>query len=116
MVNHSFRDGRLPASWDDVKQALEDVAADVRPDLVPPTEGSTGSDVAATEGEQPPELAVMASGCLGLISLPRASPGRLSLERIERLHPTLIEELRAHEGIGFLLVDSEADGALAIGS
>jgi hypothetical protein len=55
----------------------------------------------------------MASGCLGLISFPR-EPGRLTFERIEKLHPTLIEELRNHEGIGFLLVDSEHDGALAI--
>jgi uncharacterized membrane protein YvlD (DUF360 family) len=65
--------------------------------------------------EQPPEVAVMASGCLGLISFPR-EPGRMTLERIEALHPTLIEELRSHEGIGFLLVDSEADGALAVGA
>jgi len=65
--------------------------------------------------EQPPEVAVMASGCLGLISFPR-EPGRLTLERIEALHPTLIEELRGHEGIGFILVDSERDGALAIGA
>jgi hypothetical protein len=57
----------------------------------------------------------MASGCLGLISFPR-QPGRLQLETIEALYPTLIEELRAHEGIGFLLVDSAADGALAIGA
>ena len=57
----------------------------------------------------------MASGCLGLISFPR-EPGRLTLEQIETLHPTLIEELRGHEGIGFLLVDSERDGALAIGA
>ncbi|MFN8112320.1 MAG: phage holin family protein [Solirubrobacterales bacterium] len=66
-------------------------------------------------GDEPPELAVMASGCLGLISFPR-QPGRLTLETIEALYPTLIEELRGHEGIGFLLVDSAADGALAIGA
>jgi uncharacterized membrane protein YvlD (DUF360 family) len=64
--------------------------------------------------EQPPEVAVMASGCLGLISFPR-EPGRLTLERLEALHPTLIEDLRAHEGVGFLLVDSEQHGAVAIG-
>jgi uncharacterized membrane protein YvlD (DUF360 family) len=70
-------------------------------------------DSGVSDGEQPPELAVMASGCLGLISFPR-EPGRLTFVRIEKLHPTLIEELRNHEGIGFLLVDSEHDGALAI--
>ncbi len=76
-----------------------------------------GEDEATTggEGDGPPELAVMASGCLGLISFPRQR-GRLTLERIEALHPALIEELRNHEGIGFLLVDSESDGALAIGA
>ena len=57
----------------------------------------------------------MASGCLGLISFPR-EPGRLTLEQIEALYPRLIKELRDHEGVGFLLVDSERDGALAIGA
>ena len=27
VINHSYLDGRLPASWDDVKSALEDLAA-----------------------------------------------------------------------------------------
>jgi len=62
-----------------------------------------------------PELSVMASGCLGLISFPR-EPGRLSLERIEALYPQLIPALRDHPGIGFILVRSEREGALAIGA
>lgn len=62
-----------------------------------------------------PELSVMASGCLGLISFPR-EPGRVSLERIEQLYPRLIPTLRDHPGVGFVLVRSERDGALAIGS
>jgi uncharacterized membrane protein YvlD (DUF360 family) len=61
-----------------------------------------------------PELSVMASGNLGLISFPR-EPGRLSLERISSLHPELIPTLRAHPGIGFLLVRSESDGAVVLG-
>ncbi|MBS1679316.1 MAG: phage holin family protein [Actinobacteria bacterium] len=65
------------------------------------------------EGELP-ELSVMASGCLGLVSFPRL-PGRVPLEHIEELYPTLIPALRAHPGIGFILVRSDADGALAIG-
>ena len=69
---------------------------------------------AEADGEQPPELSVMASGCLGLISFPR-QPGRLSLERIEELHPRLIPALREHPGIGFLLVRSESDGAVVLG-
>lgn len=67
----------------------------------------------AADGELP-ELSVMASGCLGLVSFPRL-PGRVPLERIEALYPALIPALRDHPGIGFILVRSEADGALAIG-
>ena len=53
----------------------------------------------------------MASGCLGLISFPR-EPGRVTLERIEELYPTLISALRDHPGIGFMLVRSERHGAI----
>lgn len=62
-----------------------------------------------------PELSVMASGCLGLVSFPRL-PGRVPLERIEELYPALIPALRDHPGIGFVMVRSAADGALAIGA
>jgi uncharacterized membrane protein YvlD (DUF360 family) len=62
-----------------------------------------------------PELSVMASGCLGLITFPR-EPGRVSLERIQALYPRLIPALRDHPGIGFLLVRSERDGAVALGA
>jgi uncharacterized membrane protein YvlD (DUF360 family) len=67
------------------------------------------------DGEELPELSVMASGCLGLISFPR-EPGRLTLERIEALYPQLVPALRDHPGIGFILVRSEREGALAIGA
>ena len=61
-----------------------------------------------------PELSVMASGCLGLISFPR-EPGRVSLERIEELYPSLMPALRSHPGIGFAMVRSERDGPIALG-
>ncbi|HZB05030.1 MAG TPA: phage holin family protein [Thermoleophilaceae bacterium] len=61
-----------------------------------------------------PELSVMASGCLGLITFPR-EPGRVTLERLEALHPRLLPTLRDHRGIGFVHVRSEQHGALAIG-
>ena len=61
-----------------------------------------------------PELSVMASGCLGLISFPR-EPGRVSRERLEELYPRLLPTLVEHPGVGFALVRSERDGALAIG-
>ncbi|MDX6635232.1 MAG: hypothetical protein QOF06_1435 [Solirubrobacterales bacterium] len=62
-----------------------------------------------------PDLSVMASGNLGLISLPR-EPGRVTLERLERLHPRLLPALREHPGIAFALVRSERHGALALGA
>jgi uncharacterized membrane protein YvlD (DUF360 family) len=63
----------------------------------------------------PPELSVMASGNLGLISFPR-EPGRLTRERIDALHPRLIRTLRDHPGVGFLLVRSENDGPIVLGA
>jgi hypothetical protein len=66
-------------------------------------------------GDAPPELSVMASGCLGLITFPR-EPGRVPLERLERRYPMLVPTLRDHPGIGFVLVRSERDGALALGA
>jgi uncharacterized membrane protein YvlD (DUF360 family) len=68
-----------------------------------------------THGKEVPELSVMASGCLGLISFPR-EPGRVTLERMESLYPRLVPALRDHPGIGFVLVRSERFGAVAIGA
>jgi uncharacterized membrane protein YvlD (DUF360 family) len=62
-----------------------------------------------------PELSVMASGCLGLITFPR-EPGRVTLERIDEMCPRLIPTLAGHPGIGFVLVRSEDEGALVIGT
>ena len=67
----------------------------------------------ASEEDQVPELSVMASGNLGLITFPR-EPGRLTRERINQLYPDLLDRLRAHPGVGFVLVDSE-QGGLVLG-
>jgi len=63
----------------------------------------------------PPELVVMASGCLGLISFPR-EPGRVTLEVLQRRFPGVVPALRDHPGVGFLLVRSEEHGATVIGA
>jgi uncharacterized membrane protein YvlD (DUF360 family) len=68
-----------------------------------------------TRDDEVPELSVMASGCLGLINFPR-EPGRLTMERLEELHPRLLPTLRDHAGIGFVLVRSAEHGAVALGS
>jgi hypothetical protein len=72
-------------------------------------------DVEQAHGQELPELSVMASGCLGLISFPR-EPGRVTLERLEERYPRLLPALRDHPGVGFVLVRSEAAGALAVGA
>ena len=62
-----------------------------------------------------PEISVMASGNLGLITFPRL-PGRATLETIERVRPGLVEALRSHPGIGFVLVRTETDGSVVLGA
>jgi uncharacterized membrane protein YvlD (DUF360 family) len=75
-----------------------------------PDPGSDTRDPAADL----PELSVMASGCLGLISFPR-EPGRVTLERVEALYPDLLPTLLSHPGIGFALMRSRVHGALVMG-
>ena len=58
---------------------------------------------------------VLASGGLGLISLPE-SDHRLTIEEIEGLHPGLIGTLVDHPGIGFVMVRSDGDGTLVLGA
>jgi len=67
------------------------------------------------EGDEPPEVVAMASGCLGLISFPR-EPGRMTVERLEEHYPQVLPALRDHPGIGFVLVRSERHGALVVGA
>ena len=60
-------------------------------------------DGAVRVGEEPeataelPELAVMASGCLGLISFPQLA-GRVTREQIDECWPALLPALREHPG------------------
>jgi hypothetical protein len=60
------------------------------------------------------EVVVLGSGNLGLVYL-MGDPRRLTLEEIEERHPDLVPALRAHPHIGWLLVRSQAHGALALG-
>jgi hypothetical protein len=58
---------------------------------------------------------VLASGNLGLIYLP-ASRERLTLEQIAQTYPRLLASLTAHPGIGFVMVRSQAQGAIVVGA
>jgi uncharacterized membrane protein YvlD (DUF360 family) len=95
--------------------AVRAATRDRRADGVVALDADARREVSETHDGEVPELSVMASGCLGLISFPR-EPGRVSRERIEALYPRLLPALRDHPGVGFILVRSERDGALAIGA
>jgi uncharacterized membrane protein YvlD (DUF360 family) len=60
------------------------------------------------------EVVVMGSGNLGLIYL-MEERRRMTLEEIETRHPALIAALREHPHVGWMLVRSEKDGAVALG-
>jgi uncharacterized membrane protein YvlD (DUF360 family) len=61
-----------------------------------------------------PDLVVCASGNLALVYL-NARPARLTLEELDALYPRLVASLARHDGIGFLLVRSASEGAVALG-
>jgi uncharacterized membrane protein YvlD (DUF360 family) len=75
--------------------------------------GRTGEDGQAAAATQ--EVHVLASGNLGLIYL-MEEHHRLSQEEILERHPRLLEALRTHPHIGFVVVDSAADGPVALGA
>jgi uncharacterized membrane protein YvlD (DUF360 family) len=58
---------------------------------------------------------VLASGGLGLISLPEREH-RLSIDEIESMHPRLIDTLIGHPGIGFVMARADGDGAVVLGA
>jgi uncharacterized membrane protein YvlD (DUF360 family) len=78
-------------------------------------EGEVRMEKALEPGDGLPEIAVMASGCLGLVSFPRL-PGRVTREQIDERWPGLLPALRAHPGIGFVLVRSHEHGAVVLGA
>src|SRR6266542_3269258 len=59
-------------------------------------------------------VVVLGSGNLGLIYL-MEERRRLTLEEIEARHPDLLPALREHPHVGWLLVRSQRDGAVALG-
>jgi uncharacterized membrane protein YvlD (DUF360 family) len=100
--------GLAELARDDTRTARAARSAQRRLDVLP----DSGEEQA---GDGLPDLSVMASGNLGLLSFPR-EPGRVTLERLEELHPGLIPALRDHPGIAFAMVRSERHGALALGA
>lgn len=60
------------------------------------------------------DVVVLGSGNLGLVYLMEAER-RLTFEEMEKSHPKLIAALREHPHVGWLLVHSEAHGAVVLG-
>lgn len=65
--------------------------------------------------EEDANVIVLASGNLGMVYL-TDSIERLTYEQIIQIYPDLIPGLAKHEGIGFILVNSDIHGPLAIGN
>jgi uncharacterized membrane protein YvlD (DUF360 family) len=59
-------------------------------------------------------VVVLGSGNLGLIYL-MESDRRMTLEEIEARHPRLLDALRSHDHVGWLLVRSSEHGAVVLG-
>jgi uncharacterized membrane protein YvlD (DUF360 family) len=59
-------------------------------------------------------IVVLGSGNLGLVYL-MEEPRRLVLEEIEERYPELMSALRSHPHVGWVLVRSRRDGAVALG-
>jgi len=95
-------------------RTVERVTRKRRADGVVALDEESRDEFRETADDALPELSVMASGCLGLISFPR-EPGRVTLERLEQIHPRVVPALREHPGIGFVHVRSERYGALVLG-
>jgi uncharacterized membrane protein YvlD (DUF360 family) len=96
-------------------RTVERVTRKRRADGVVTLDEDAREELREASGDTLPDLSVMASGCLGLVSFPR-EPGRVTLERLERMHPTLVPTLCEHPGIGFVLVRSDRHGALVLGA
>lgn len=70
---------------------------------------------AIEKSDDKPDVIVLASGNLGLI-YKTESKQRLSREQLEAEFPGLLTTLATHPGVGFVMVHSESDGAVAIGA
>jgi putative membrane protein len=81
---------------------------------------SVGPEAAAKDAGDSDEpdhapVVVLASGNLGLIYSTQRDE-RATLEEIEAFYPGLLDGLAGHEGVGFLMVRSQEQGAVVIGA
>ncbi len=130
LVNELARDAAVAApvlageSWNNVNGLLSDAAAEpsrlgrtvarVTRKNTDDGEVAIGPTTETLAGTDDGDIVVLASGNLGLLSF-TAIEGRATRQRIEALHPGLIEGLAAHDGVGWVLVRDDEIGDLVIG-
>lgn len=112
-------EGHFGESFEGLVERLSGMSAASDPDSgAGNTESTAWLRNARGDSEQPQlaggELTVLGSGSLGLIYFP-GPDRRLTLEEIDERYPGLVDGLREHPGIGFVLVRSQQEGALVLG-
>jgi len=98
-----------------LKRSTHDDAVVLGPEGAELREGPKEEKGAAEEEDELPQIMVLASGNLGLIYGTRLGR-RAMLEEIEEVYPGLLDGLADHEGIGFVMVHSEAHGPVVFGA
>jgi uncharacterized membrane protein YvlD (DUF360 family) len=83
-------------------------------DLDPGSDRKAAADPSTSGTDERPDLIAIASGNLGLVYFPQM-PGRVTLEQLALAHPGLVDTLARHQGIGAMLIASEAHGPIVIG-
>ena len=110
-VNHNKSAAQRPLG-----KALKKTTHDDQVALGPEGEAWRKQEKSGTNKEEDsPQIVVLASGNLGLIYGTRIET-RVSLEEIESGYPGLLDGLAEHEGIGFVMVHSQEQGAVVIGA
>jgi uncharacterized membrane protein YvlD (DUF360 family) len=95
--------------------ALKSRTEDGQVALGPKAVAQAGEAKGPAEDEPGSHIVVLASGNLGLVYGTRIDK-RATMEQIETFYPGLLDGLAQHEGVGFLLVHSEAHGPVVIGA
>lgn len=111
-------------SWNNVNGLLTDAAHDESllgklverstRDRTESGEVALGPHTARHVDTDASDIVVLASGNLGLLSFPDID-GRATRRELDRRHPGLIDGLRTHDGIGFVLVRDDDAGDLVLG-
>lgn len=93
---------------------VKDTIADTEKEVADQIQKISAKKPKETEKVEAPNVIVLASGNMGLVYLTEHTK-RLTFEEINHLYPELVPGMSSHEGIGFILVESNEHGPMAIG-